>query len=383
MRILFITHYSGMYGANQSMCTLMLELRNKYNVTPYVMLPNSGEICHFLDTHQIEYKIAHYYWWVNSNKGIFQKMLNIRKQFINCLRLNKWVSMWADNEIALVYSNSITINIGSLISKKMQVPHIWHIRESMEQFSFEYSLGNILSKAFLKAAADKYILISDYLIKSYGKILPTEKTEKVYNGISLEQNEVIKNKEASEYFNICIVGVVSEQKNQFDAVKALLELRFNNKNKLQLHLIGTAKGEYLDEIKSFVNKNDLADMVIFHGHQSNVNEFLKGMDLALMTSRDEAFGRVTIEYMLHKIPVIASRSGANEEIVKEGISGELYELYNYKELAEKIELFYNNPAKCKYIGNSGYEYAKQNFSSAQNTANVYAVIESVLKKEKN
>jgi glycosyltransferase involved in cell wall biosynthesis len=47
------------------------------------------------------------------------------------------------------------------------------------------------------------------------------------------------------------------------------------------------------------------------------------MNIGLMCSRDEAFGRVTIEFMLHKMPVIASNSGANPELVINRINGDI------------------------------------------------------------
>jgi L-malate glycosyltransferase len=378
--ILYITHYSGMYGANQSLCKLMLELRNKYDINPIVLLPNRGAICTYLDEHKIKYYIIHYYWWVNANKGVFQQLLNLRKQLLNRFKILQLVKTITNDNVQLVYSNSITINIGTFVSKAINIPHIWHIRESMESYAFKFSLGNFVSKRFLRNAADKYILISDYLIKFYSTMLPTDKVVKIYNGISIEENQLEKNTFLPGVLNVCVIGVLCEQKNQMDALRAILHLKNQGYLKLKLHLIGTAKGLYLAQIEDYISKNKLSEMVVLHGHQDNVHGLLNTMDLALMTSRDEAFGRVTVEYMLHSMPVIASRSGANEEIVKVGVNGELYTLYNYEELAEKIVGFLKAPKRLSDIGEQAMHYAQNNFSAEANAQYIYTLIEQVMNK---
>ena len=87
MTILFVTHYSEYYGANKSLYTLMLLLREKYGVRPIVLLPHDGPMCTQLEKVGIPYKVSHYYWWVNDNKGVFQWLLNKRKQVINYFRI--------------------------------------------------------------------------------------------------------------------------------------------------------------------------------------------------------------------------------------------------------------------------------------------------------
>ncbi len=79
--------------------------------------------------------------------------------------------------------------------------------------------------------------------------------------------------------------------------------------------------------------NELSTYILYHGHLKEVNPILNTMNLGLMCSRDEAFGRVTIKYMLNCLPVIASQSGANEELVKDGFNGTLYNLSAAEELA--------------------------------------------------
>jgi len=141
--------------------------------------------------------------------------------------------------------------------------------------------------------------------------------------------------------------------------------------------VGSAKSEYLERCKQYITQHSLERNVIIHGHHPNVNDLLSRMNLGIMSSRDEAFGRVNIEYMLHKIPVIASKSGANEEIIKEGINGFLYKLNDAEELAQKIAYYINQPSELEIMGSIAFDYAETNFSSIQNTHAIYQIIQNL------
>ena len=178
---------------------------------------------------------------------------------------------------------------------------------------------------------------------------------------------------------MCMVGIISDQKNNLDALKALCILVKKNKLvNIRLHFIGGHKTEYLQMLKKHITENKLEDYVIFHGHTKDVDSLLSTMHLGLMCSRDEAFGRVTVEYMLHGMPVIASNSGANTELIKENINGAIYTIYNANELAEKISKFVTQPDLLKLMGETAYDYGKENFSSERNAALIYEAINDLV-----
>jgi len=375
--VLFITHYPGMYGANLSMCRLIVELRTTHGILPIVLLSSRGEICDFLEQNEIQYYISHFYWWVNAEKGIFQYVLNYRKQVRNWLGANKMVTLISKEKIDLIYSNSITINIGVLLSRKLKCPHIWHIRETLQAYGLKFSIGRFFSKRMLKHGADRYIVISDFLLRNYHDILPLDKVTRIYNGL-VTAVETTTLKSRTQMLNIAIVGILSEQKNQMDALQALTILKERGIHSIKFHFIGGNKEAYFREITDYISENRLEDLVVFHGHQPLVAELVNTMDIGLVCARDEAFGRVTIEYMLHGMPVIASKSGANEELIQDGLNGLLYELNNASELAQRIEYLIENPVKRSSMGVYALEYAKRNFSSLQNTELIYAIMEELV-----
>jgi glycosyltransferase involved in cell wall biosynthesis len=82
--------------------------------------------------------------------------------------------------------------------------------------------------------------------------------------------------------------------------------------------------------------------------------------------------------MLHRLPVIASNSGANPELIVPGNNGEIYELYNAQDLANKIMTFVNNPDLLEEYGRYAQEFAAENFSSKQNSENIYKTIKEII-----
>ncbi len=379
--ILFLSHYSGFYGASRSMLALMLDLRERYGVNPVVMMPSKGELCKELDKAEVPYLVTHYYWWVNDNRGVFQYLLNKRKQLINFKRVNKIAKMLQDYSIDLVYSNSVTINMGIFLAEKLKVPHVWHFRESLTQFNLSLSLSLSLSKKlWRKNVNKKYFLISDYMFEYYKAYLPNDRMVRIYNGVANKGIKSRQNQIKNGVLEIVLVGVVCEQKGQLDAVNAIALLKERGYGNLRLNLIGTSKKEYLAEVSNIIRKNDIDNLVKIWGHRDNVNEIIKEMNLGVMSSRDEAFGRVTIEYMLHSMPVMASKSGANPELIIEGENGYLYPLADAEKLADLIEKFIKKPELLNTIGNNAYRSAKK-FSIERNTDKIYAQIEKVFNKQ--
>lgn len=67
----------------------------------------------------------------------------------------------------------------------------------------------------------------------------------------------------------------------------------------------------------------------------------------------ETFGIVAGEAMSHGVPVIASRIGALQEVVEDGVSGVLFEPGNDYDLATKLKELWDKPQICRKLGKAG------------------------------
>ena len=375
MTILFVTHYSGFYGANKSLYTLMLLLQERYGVQSVVLLPCDGQMCAQLDKANIRYKISHYYWWVNYDKGFFQWLLNKRKQIINYCRVSQFCKLFKDERIDLIYTNSICVNIGVLLARRMRVPHIWQYREAFKQLDFKLSLSNRLSRKIWMDDVNKtYILISDYMMKSYRPYLPNDRMVRIYNGVDLPKGiEDRKTNHIKGRMKVVCSGILSAQKNQLEILKAQCLLR-DRGVEVETYFLGSLKEDYCALMRQYISEHHLENLAHIVGHTNDVFGALREMNLGVVAARDEAFGRVTIEYMLMHMPVVVSDSGANLELIDEGKTGMIYPLGDVERLAESIEHYVNYPKLLQIQGDAAAKVAKEEFSAEKNAELIYEQI---------
>ncbi len=381
MTLLFVSHYAGFYGANKSLLTLMTLLRECHGIKPIVLLPARGAMCKALEKNNIDYKVQHYYWWVNYDQGFFQWLLNKRKQWRNCRKVKAMRSVFNGEKIDLVYSNSVCVNVGFLLAKRLGVPHIWQFRESLTQFSLSLSLPLSLS-LWSSQVNKRYVLISNYMMSYYSRYLPKERMVRVYNGVDLPQG-VARNEENElrGRLQVACVGVLCGQKNQMELLQAQNLLHRRGVD-IDVWFMGSCNDmEYGKQMISFAEREGLIELVHIVGHTDKVFEMLQKMNLGVVAARDEAFGRVTIEYMLMQMPVVVSQSGANLELVEVGVTGDSYELHDVESLADRIEQYVCHPNLLKSQGEAASRIAREKFSAGQNAELIFEQIESVLKKD--
>ena len=103
------------------------------------------------------------------------------------------------------------------------------------------------------------------------------------------------------------------------------------------------------------------------------------MELGIVASRSEAFGRVTIEGMLAQMAMIGASAAGTSELIENGKTGLLYEPDNIEELTKEIILLCKNLNMRKQIQKNGFEYAKAVYTNH----NCAKQIESILVKKEN
>ena len=169
-----------------------------------------------------------------------------------------------------------------------------------------------------------------------------------------------------------------EQKNQLELLKAQ-NLLHKEGIEVDTWLIGAAKSEYTELINDFVKKNGLQELVHIVGHSNDVFGVLQDMNLGVVAAHDEAFGRVTVEFMLMRMPVVVSRSGANTELIEPGVTGEIYNLGDIEALAKAIKQYVDYPELLEQQGVEAKLKAENEFSAERNADQIYKQIENVLK----
>ena len=378
--IIFISASTVGYGADFSMISAINEIKKNHECL--VILPGKGRSTDLLEKNNIYYVCIPFKQWIHYDTSFVGEYIKpIAKFFINIYSCFKALSYFKKNNIKpiLIYSNSFTNYFSIFLSRLTKTPYIQHIREfGKEDFDWHFDIGFERTCALVNKYASRVIAISDSVLNTY-KAYFDSKLIRVYNGVPIP-NQVDSESESeleNDKTKIVMTGRLSFEKGQavlIDAINLLVQEQM--KSNISVDLFGD--GPDLEMLKEKVRKYSLENIINFCGYQSNVS--LASYDVGVICSTSEGFGRVTVEYMAAKLPVIGANGGATPEIIIENETGYLFPIGDSKELANKLKQVINNKDKAKQLGLNGYERFINHFSQDVYVTKVKNVCEEVLTK---
>jgi glycosyltransferase involved in cell wall biosynthesis/uncharacterized HAD superfamily protein/hypoxanthine phosphoribosyltransferase len=370
----FISHTAGMAGAERSLLDLIDGLK-KRGILSHVILPQKGPFEEELKKRSVPYDILYYRWWTcsdNEKKEIVDNEIN--SQVIPLISLLDKINP------DIIYTNTSVINVGALAAKVLGKPHIWHIREFGE---LDHNLNFILPiqerSKFIYENSERVIFNSRAVKEYHSKNL--NNGEVVYNNITLEssnnkfeeQKKIFKREKS---YKLAVIGTLHDGKNQKDAVLATRDLLKKGID-TELVIVGEGNSDYINELKRIISENQLEDNVNFLGYIPKPYSVLREIDVLVVCSRSEAFGRVIIEGMLAKKPIIATRIGGITEIITDGVNGLLYTPGKYEDLVKKLEFIFNNKVSSEMYVENGYKFVAKHFSDDKYSGKIIKIFEMV------
>ena len=192
-----------------------------------------------------------------------------------------------------------------------------------------------------------------------------------YNGITIDQvihNGVIEQTSDESYLNrhskpskksIFWPSRYSKFKGGHQIIKA-----FNLIDDGNIDLIITADKKDIKD-KEVLDIIDRSNNIYFTGwiSKEDINGYMLKADLILYPSLYlEPFGRVPVEAMSFKKPVIVSNYGGLPEIIKHGYNGYVVDPFNLNDFSEKIKKIIYDEKLKRDIGINGYKEYKNSFT---------------------
>jgi glycosyltransferase involved in cell wall biosynthesis len=180
---------------------------------------------------------------------------------------------------------------------------------------------------------------------------------------------------------IGMVGNIKPWKGQAVVVEAM-EIVARKHPDVVCLLIGDhseADAEYKRTIDRTISDQGLQKRVIITGYRANVPDYVAALDILIHASvLPEPFGRVLLEGMALRKPLVASRGGAVPEIVEEGITGLLFEPGNGPDLADKLLRLLESPDAAQAMGAAGFDRLKNQFGIRNNAERTMALYQQIL-----
>lgn len=134
------------------------------------------------------------------------------------------------------------------------------------------------------------------------------------------------------------IGTIEYRKRWHLIIQALSMLRPELLQKVRfVHYGPIGEGTYFDLLKNLLKKISLPETVCFYGPTTQVREMLNEADLFILPSTNEPCSVALIEALALGMPVIATRSGGNIDIIKDGQTGLLFDPDNPHALKKTIE----------------------------------------------
>ncbi len=136
------------------------------------------------------------------------------------------------------------------------------------------------------------------------------------------------------------------------------------------------------KLRNLAEKLRLTDNIIFTGPRNDIPEIMLSLDIFVLSSLKEHFGRVIIEAMACGKPVIATNAGGVPEIVKDDYTGILVPPRDSEALARAIIDLSKDKKKVELMGARGRKIAEELFSIKANVKKIEQIYESLLKNGK-
>ena len=130
----------------------------------------------------------------------------------------------------------------------------------------------------------------------------------------------------------------------------------------RLAIAGQAEGPLFEELVALADALDLGASVRFAGFVDDVPGFLRALDLFVLSSSDEGFSLATTQAMATGLPVVATRCGGPEEIVRDGVDGVLVPPDDPDALAAAALGVLQDPAGARALGEAARRSVAERFS---------------------
>ena len=169
---------------------------------------------------------------------------------------------------------------------------------------------------------------------------------------------------------ILFVGRFQQQKNLPVVFRQVAQLPTAT---FELHLVGD--GPEKQRLEGLARKLGISSAITWHGWlpPAALPHVYQSADCLVNPSLYEGMSNVVLEAMACGLPVIASRVPGNDEIVREGESGFLFDLQEPDSLMNAFEQLMNDRDLCARLGANARDRVSKNFSWS-NVAQAYLAL---------
>ncbi len=381
MRILYVNPFAQkVSGADESLIGLLNSLAG--TISPIVVLPpNSPQAERYADAGAKVVELPMQRIRRTKHPGALAAYAGLfgpeTLRFMRIIRRQK---------IDLVHTNMEVVLQSGLAARLTGVPSIYHVRGT--SFATPKVVCDVVVSAINKFA-DEIIVISRAVGEIFYERNVREKVTVIYNSLDpsrFDNPDTTALRELRDELTggelnaplVATVGRINPRKGLECFIEAA-SVVMRQYPLARFAIIGDAADEleraYLQRLRELAARVGVNGRLVIAPARRNIAELMSAIDVFVMTTLNEGFGRVAIEAMAARKPVVASHVGGLPEIVEEGLTGRLVPVNQPVKFAEAIGDLLAAPERAAQMGAEGRRRVESIFNTKAQAPAVFKLYE--------
>ena len=274
---------------------------------------------------------------------------------------------------AIVHTRNLGTIDGAMVARLAGVDRCIHGEHGWDVFDPEGANRKYRAlRRVLSPAIHRFVTVSKELERWLTGVvgIPSRKVRRICNGVDVGRFRpsdgdgraaLPPDRFPEESFIIGTVSRFSAIKDPLALVTAFIEARaMPGGERLRLVMVG--EGELRAVAEGRLREAGAAEAAWLPGARADTPELLRAFDLFVLGSLREGISNTILEAMATGVPVLATRTGGNPELVQSGVTGFLVEPRETSELAQAIIRYATHPELGEAQGRAGRERAVREFS---------------------
>jgi glycosyltransferase involved in cell wall biosynthesis len=332
------------------------------------------------------------YWWNKKIRAAVWKrpMIELRQLMKTgwMRRSARLVTEFArQNNVDLIHTNTFLTPEGGIAARRLGLPHVWHLRELIGRDQpFRLSMRRAALARFLNRHASLVVANSQASATTATGIIPPEMLRIVPNGIDLSAFEAqTRVRSSNEPLVVAMVASLSSRTKKhglFVEAAALLKVASAVEFRIYGHdpsSSGAKSGDaYVDALHSRIKQLGLSQRFRFPGYVEEPVRIMSEIDVLVHPADNESFGRVVVEAMAARLPVVGVHGGGVGEIVSNGETGLLSAPDDPSALADSIDRLIADAELRARLGSAGRRRAENLYSLESCAAGMLRIYEEAM-----
>jgi sugar transferase (PEP-CTERM/EpsH1 system associated) len=220
----------------------------------------------------------------------------------------------------------------------------------------------------------RYVALSpdleSYLRQRIG--VPATRIDQIYNGVDTARFCPAPGGRASidacpfqraDYWLVGTVGRMEAVKDQTNLARAFVAaVNAGPEARARLRLVLVGDGKLKGEVEAILGSAGLRELAWFAGERADVVPLLQGLDCFVLPSLAEGVSNTVLEAMACGLPVVATRVGANAELVEQNMTGRTVPAGDSEALAREIGAYFATPGLARQHGQAARRRVERQFS---------------------